>query len=76
MCIRDSYYEKYQNAVDVINDNNPLEVDVEKATKELNEALNKLVRVASKEDLSVAIAQATVIYNAVSYTPLGRGNVL
>ena len=69
MCIRDSswanYYGKYQNAVDVINDNNPLEVDVEKATKELNEALNKLVRVASKEDLSVAIAQATVIYNAL-----------
>ena len=49
-----NYYGKYQNAVDVINDNNPLEVDVEKATKELNEALNKLVRVASKEDLSVA----------------------
>ena len=72
-----NYYGKYQNAVDVINDNNPLEVDVEKATKELNEALNKLVRVASKEDLSVAIAQATVIYNALDqYVEAGKAEFI
>ena len=46
-----NFSEKYQNAVDVVNDSNPLEVDVIKATDELNEAVEQLVRLASKESL-------------------------
>ena len=72
-----NFSEKYQNAVDVVNDSNPLEVDVIKATDELNEAVEQLVRLASKESLSAAIAKARSIEEVLDqYIEAGKAEFL
>ena len=72
-----NFAEKYANAVEVVNDANPLEDDVAKAAKELNAALEALERVASKTELNAAIANATAIEaNLGQYIEKGQAEFL
>lgn len=72
-----NFHEKYQNAVDVVNDPNPLKGDVETATKELNQAMEDLVRVAGKEILSATVAKATAVEEVLDqYIEAGKAEFL